>query len=307
MSNIKIIASGSYIPSIKVTNEELEEKYNVENGYIIKMTGIKQRFYAKEDVEELAIKCAKNTLNNLQEKIDLIIVASTTQAEQMPSVSYKIQKYFNIEDCMCMDILAGCAGFINAFDIAKMYIDSNKVNTALVIGVEKLSHYIDKNDINTEILLADGAGAVVIKKCDDTKLYDSYIRSNGQEGEILTTSNSLNSKIYMNGKEVYKYAVKETVKNVKKLLEENNINIDDIKYIIPHQSNMRILTSMSKKLEIEPRKMYSNVENIGNTFCASIPIALDEILKSNKLQENDKIILLGYGGGLNTGSILLEI
>lgn len=307
MSNIKIIASGSYIPSIKVTNEELEKKYNVENGYIIKMTGIKQRFYAKEDVEELAIKCAENTLKNLQEKIDLIIVASTTQAEQMPSVSYKIQKHFNIEDCMCMDILAGCAGFINALDIAKMYIDSNKANTALVIGVEKLSHYIDKNDINTEILLADGAGAVVIKKCDDAKLYDSYIRSNGQEGEILTTSNSLNSKIYMNGKEVYKYAVKETVKNVKKLLEKNNINIDDVKYIIPHQSNMRILTSIAKKLQIDLSKMYSNVENIGNTFCASIPIALDEILKSNKLQENDKIILLGYGGGLNTGSILLEI
>lgn len=307
MSNIKIIASGSYIPSIKVTNEELEKKYNVENGYIIRMTGIKQRFYAEEDIEELAIKCTKNTLKNLQEKIDLIIVASTTQAEQMPSVSYKIQKYFDIEECMCMDILAGCAGFINALDIAKLYIDANKVNTALVIGVEKLSHYIDKNDINTEILLADGAGAVVIKKCDTPKLYDSYIRSNGQEGEILTTSNSLNSKIYMNGKEVYKYAVKETVKNVKKLLENNNIDINDIKYIIPHQSNMRILTSMAKKLEIEPGKMYSNVENIGNTFCASIPIALDEILKPNKLKENDKIILLGYGGGLNTGSILIEI
>lgn len=304
MSNIKIISSGKYIPKIQITNKELEEKYSVEENYIFKMTGIKQRFYAEEKIEELAINAAEKALDNIKENIDLIIVASVSETNQMPSISYKIQKYFNIKNCMCIDILAGCAGFINAFDIAKMYIDTNKINTALVVGVEKLSNFIDKTDINTEILLSDGAGAIVVKKSQEPKLYYSYIESKGQKGDILTYTD--NNKIYMNGKEIYKYAVTDTVKNINKLLDISNINIEELSYIIPHQSNKRILESISKKLNIKEDKMYFNVDKYGNTFCASIPIAIDDMIKLNKLKEKDKIILIGYGGGLNTGSILLE-
>ena len=304
MSNIKIISSGKYIPKIQITNKEFEEKYSVEENYIFKMTGIKQRFYAEEKIEELAINAAEKALDNIKENIDLIIVASVSETNQMPSISYKIQKYFNIKNCMCIDILAGCAGFINALDIAKMYIDTNKINTALVVGVEKLSNFIDKTDINTEILLSDGAGAIVVKKSQEPKLYYSYIESKGQKGDILTYTD--NNKIYMNGKEIYKYAVTDTVKNINKLLEISNINIDELSYIIPHQSNKRILESIAKKINIKKEKMYFNVDKYGNTFCASIPIAIDDMIKLNKLKEKDKVILIGYGGGLNTGSILLE-
>lgn len=305
MSNMQIISTGKYIPETKITNEELEKKYQVEENYIVKRTGIKQRFYAKEEIEQLAINASKEALKNIKEKMDLIIVASISGRSQMPSISYEIQKYFDIKNCMCMDILAGCAGFINALDIAKLYIDSGRINTALVVGVEKLSVHLDQNDINTEILLADGAGAIVIKKSNDDKLYDSYIESKGQKGEILTCVN--NEKIYMDGKEVYKYAVTDTVKNINKLLDKNEITMEDITYVIPHQSNRRILSSMANKLNLPSDKMYSNVEEYGNTFCASIPIALDDMFKQNKLKENDKVILIGYGGGLNTGSILLEL
>ncbi len=304
MSNIKIISSGKYIPKVQITNKELEEKYNVEENYIFKMTGIKQRFYTEEEIEELAINATKKALENIKENIDLIIVASVSETNQMPSISYKIQKHFNIKNCMCIDILAGCAGFINALDIAKLYIDANRINTALVVGVEKLSNFIDKTDINTEILLSDGAGAIVIKKSQEPKLYYSYIESKGQKGEILTYTDK--NKIYMNGKEIYKYAVTDTVKNINKLLDISNINIEELSYIIPHQSNKRILESISKKLNIKEDKMYFNVDKYGNTFCASIPIAIDDMIKLNKLKEKDKIILIGYGGGLNTGSILLE-
>ena len=303
MSNIQIISSGRYIPDIKITNEELEKKYKVEEGYILKRTGIKQRFYAEEKIEELAIKASKEALKNIHDNIDLIIVASTSEENQMPSISYKVQKYFDIKKCMCMDILAGCAGFINALDIAKLYIDSSRIKTALVIGVDKLSSFVDKTDLGTEILLSDGAGALVIQKSEEKKLYDSYIESKGQKGDILTNT----TKIYMDGKEIYKYAVTDTVKNINHLLEHQNIDINEIKYIIPHQSNRRILVSMAKKLNLPIVKMYSNVEEIGNTFCASIPIAMDEMLKNKTLQRNDKVILIGYGGGLNTGSIILEI
>ena len=305
MSNLQIISSGKYIPNIKITNEELENKYQVEENYILKRTGIKQRFYAEEKIEELAIKACEKALKDIKEKIDLIIVASISEKRLMPSISYEIQKYFDIKNCMCMDVLAGCAGFINAFDIAKLYMDSGRINTALIVGVEKLSEHIDKNDINTEILLADGAGAIVIKKCEKQKLYDSYVESKGQKGEILTCSND--AKIYMDGKEVYKYAVTDTVKNINKLLEKNKIDMEEIKYVIPHQSNRRILSSMAKKLKLPKEKMYSNVEEYGNTFCASIPIAIDDMVNQDLLKENDKVLLIGYGGGLNTGSILLEI
>ncbi|MFR1776766.1 MAG: 3-oxoacyl-ACP synthase III family protein [Clostridia bacterium] len=304
MSNIKIISSGKYIPKIQITNKELEEKYSVEENYIFKMTGIKQRFYAEEKIEELAINAAEKALDNIKENIDLIIVASVSETNQMPSISYKIQKYFNIKNCMCIDILAGCAGFINAFDIAKMYIDTDKINTALVVGVEKLSNFIDKTDINTEILLSDGAGAIVVKKSQEPKLYYSYIESKGQKGDILTYTD--NNKIYMNGKEIYKYAVTDTVKNINKLLDISNLDINELSYIIPHQSNKRILESIAKKINIKKEKMYFNVDKYGNTFCASIPIAIDDMIKLNKLKEKDKVILIGYGGGLNTGSILLE-
>ena len=303
MSNIQIISSGRYIPNIKITNEELEKKYKVEEGYILKRTGIKQRYYTSEEIEELAIKASEEALKNIKDEIDLIIVASTSEKTQMPSISYKVQKYFDIKECICMDVLAGCAGFINALDIAKLYIDSNRVKTALVIGVDKLSSFVDRTDLGTEILLSDGAGAIVIQKCEEEKIYHSYIESKGQKGDILTNT----TKIYMDGKEVYKYAVTDTVKNINHVLEHQNIDINEIKYIIPHQSNRRILVSMAKKLNIPTEKMYSNVEEIGNTFCASIPIAMDEMLKNKKLQKNDKVILIGYGGGLNTGSIILEI
>ena len=144
-----------------------------------------------------------------------------------------------------------------------------------------------------------------MQETKEKRLYSSNITSHGQNGKILTYN--ANEKLQMDGKEVYKYAVTETVKNVKELLKKNQINIDDIKYIIPHQSNLKIMKSIANKLKIDSKKVYTNIENVGNTFCASIPIALDEMFEKHLLKKGDKIILLGYGGGLNTGSILMEV
>lgn len=306
MKNIKIISSGKYIPKNKITNEELENKYNVEKNYIYKRTGIKQRYYAEENIEELAIESVNRALEKIKKTdIDLIIVATTTTNSQMPGISYKIQKYFNIKNCMCMDILAGCSGFINAMDIAVAYIQLQKIKTALVVGVEKLSDFVNKEDIGTEILFSDGAGTVLITATEEKKQYNSYIVSEGQKGDILICEN--NQKMYMNGKEIYKYAIRETVESIKKLLEKSNTNIEEIKYIIPHQSNLKIMKSIARKLNLPEEKMYMNIDKYGNTFCASIPIAIDEMLDTGKIKKGDKVILLGYGGGLNTGSILIEI
>ena len=299
MEHIKIISTGKFLPEIKIDNKMLAQKY------IEKRTGIRTRYYANEDIVEMAVKSAKEAIKNKTINIDLIIVASTTTQRLMPGISYLVQKELQIENCMCLDILAGCSGYINAFDIARNYIAIGKVKTAMIIGVDILSKYVNEEDIGTAIILSDGAGATVIQEEDIEKKYESNIKSDGKNSEILTCLAT--SKIYMDGKAVYKYAVTETVKNINELLEIAGENLDSIKYIIPHQSNLRILNSITAKLNIPEEKMFKDIQYVGNTFCASIPIALNEMFEKNMLQDGDKIILLGYGGGLNTGSILLEI
>lgn len=310
MKNIEITATGSYLPEEMVDNNHLANKLNITEQFIYKRTGIKKRYYAKnETIEQLAIKSVYDLIKkypkiNIKE-IDMIVVATTSTDLLMPGISYKVQEEFNINNCMCFDILAGCAGYINAIDIARSYIAIGKVNQVLVIGVDILSKYTDKKDMDTSIILSDGAGAVIVHKTEKDKQYESNIISEGQKGSLLT--NKTNEKIKMHGKEVYKYAVTETVNNIKKLLKESNVDINEIKYIIPHQSNIKIINSIANRLNINSKKLYTNIEQVGNTFCASIPIAINEMFEKKLLKNGDRIILLGYGGGLNTGSILMEV
>lgn len=309
MKQIKIIASGKHLPEKRVENQELEKKFNLDSDYIEKRTGIKVRYYAeKETIEELAIKATKDMLkknkNIDKQSIDMIIVATTTPENYMPGIANKIQKELQIKECNAYDILAGCNGFITAFDIASTYIQTNRAKRILVVGVDILSKYTNPEDIGTAIILSDGAGAVLLEGTEEEKIYSSYITSREDNNEILKCNK--NEYIFMNGKEIYKYAVTEPVKHIKKLLEKTHTELEEIKYIIPHQSNKRIMTAIANRLKIDLSKIYINIENKGNTFCASIPIAIDQMLENNLIKEGNKLLLLGYGGGLNTGVILLE-
>lgn len=306
MKNIEILSTGSYIPKKIIKNNQFN---NIEKGYIEKRTGIQTRYYVEDETHismsvQASIKAIEKAKINPQQ-IDFIIVATTTTSNLMPGISYLVQKELKIKKSMCLDILAGCNGYINAFDIARNYILIGKVKKALIIGVDILSKCIDKDDIGTSIMLSDGAGATIIQETKDNKKYDSNIESDGANSEILTCNT--NSKIYMNGIAIYKYAVTQTVINIQSLLKQNNENIENIKYIIPHQSNMKIINAIATRLGIKKEKMYVNINKVGNTFCASIPIALNEMFDKQLIQKGDKIILLGYGGGLNTGSILMEV
>lgn len=311
MSNIQIVANGIYFPQKQIENRELEKVLNLENGYIEKRTGIKNRYYAiQETIQDMALGAVKNLFTVEKEKrdIDLIITATTSTDMLMPGISNYVQKKLGISPCICLDILAGCGGYINAFDIAKVYMDSRNIKKALIIGVDKLFEIIDKKDTGTAVVLSDGAGVTLIKKEEaDThqKIYVSHIKAEEDKNNILTYR--YGQKIYMNGKEVYKYAVTKTVENINDLLKKADISLNDIKYIVAHQSNLKIMKAIASRLDIEMEKMYTNIQERGNTFCASIPIALHDMQKSGLLRTGDKIILLGYGGGLNTGSILMEI
>ena len=305
MNYIKITDCAYYLPKRKVLNSEIEKKLNLEEEYILKRTGIEERYYAEnETIENLAIEVTKKIEKNLED-LGLIIVATTSSNNLMPGIANIVQKELNLKNCICLDILAGCSGFINAMDIAKLYIETGKIKKALVIGVDLLSNVINKNDIATVAVLSDGAGAVLLEQTKEHKRYYSNIEAEADKKDILFYKE--HKTLYMNGKEVYKYAVTKTVKNIKELLEKSGEKIEDIKYIVPHQSNLKIIKAIASRLKIEEEKMYINLQNKGNTFCASIPITLEEMKEKGYLKEKDKIILLGYGGGLNTGSILLEI
>ena len=311
MSNIHIVANGIYFPKKQIQNSELEKVLKLENGYIEKRTGIRNRYYAiNETIQDMALEATKTLLASEKDRqgIDLIITATTSTKMLMPGISNYVQKKLGLFPCICLDVLAGCGGYINAFDIAKVYMDSRNIKKALIIGVDKLSEIIDKEDVGTVVVLSDGAGATLIEKEEtDThpKMYVAHIKAEEDKENILTYQYGKN--LYMNGKEVYKYAVTKTVENINELLEKANISLDDVKYIVAHQSNLKIMKAIASRLHINMEKMYTNIQERGNTFCASIPIALYDMQKGGLLRTGDKIILLGYGGGLNTGSILIEI
>ena len=254
----------------------------------------------------MALKAVQNIED--RENIGLIITASTSTNILMPGISNFIQKKLGIPPCICLDILAGCSGYINAFDIAKKYIDSGEVEKALIVGVDKLSSIIDQEDIGTAIVLSDGAGATLIEKETNKKSQKMYvvnIKAEGENNNILTYN--YGQKLYMDGKEVYRYAVTKTVESIKEVLDKAGLTIENIKYIIPHQSNLKIMKAIASRLHIDMEKMFTNIQTRGNTFCASIPIALYDMQEKGLLKSEDKVILLGYGGGLNIGSILMEI
>lgn len=320
--NVKLVSIGTYLPRKKVTNEELEKKLKLEKGYIEKRTGIQERYYADNEniidlaqnaVEDLRKKLKSNDYANGLNDVELIAVATTSSKFLMPGISNEVQKMLKIKRAISFDVLAGCSGFINAMDIALMYMNAGKVKKALVIGVDKLSEYTDREDVGTSIILSDGAGAVLLEAQNQNqkqtlvpqiKKYYCNITSEVDVKDILVCRQG--NQIKMNGKEVYKYAVTNTVKNVNELLKMANTEIEQIKYIVPHQSNMKIMRSIASRLKVNFDKFIVNIDKVGNTFCASIPIAMAEMFAKHDLQEGDKVILLGYGGGLNTGSIMLQ-
>lgn len=308
MKSIKIIANASYLPKYKVNNQELAQRLEITEAFIVQRTGIKQRYIAKEErIETMAIEVAKRVIQKAgwnAESIEMIIVATTSTKNLMPGIAFAVQKALGIHTCNCMDVLAGCAGYINALDIARNAIAVEKVKNALIIGVEKLTNYIDEKDLGTAIVLSDGAGATLIGVSETEKRYESCIQAEGEKGDILTCYTEGN--IQMKGNEVYRYAVTKPVQNVEELLQKADVDKKAISYIVPHQSNKKIMKAMAQRLGMEEKMVY-NIETVGNTFCASIPIALAEMEDKGMLETEQSIILLGYGGGVNTASILLEI
>lgn len=322
MNNVRLIGTGSYAPSKVVTNFDLSEIVDTSDEWISTRTGIRERRISSgEDTSLLASKAALNAIkaSNINPlDIDLIIVATTSPDSFTPSTACLVQANIGADNATCFDIGAACSGFIYALNTAVQFIKSGSSKTALVIGAEVLSKILDWSDRSTCVLFGDGAGAAILEASDENSILSIYTGSEGKKAEFLRcpavsvnnpfTKGAIRavSNVSMNGKEIFRFATKVIPKGIEEVLKNSQYTFEDIKYIIPHQANMRIIEFVAKKLGIDCNKFYMNLDKYGNTSAASIPLALDEMVRRGLLNRGDKIILVGFGGGLTYGSVLIE-
>lgn len=321
MDYISIRGLGAYSPEDAVSNAYIERFVDTEDQWIVERTGIRsRRMTREEDTSKLAAKAAQRALEDAgidASQVGLLIVGTATPDCFTPSTACLVQKEVAASNAICFDISAACSGFVYGLDIAQKYMQASSIDYALVIGAETLSKVMDWEDRNTCVLFGDGAGAVVLGKGEKRGIHASYLGSKGDDKESLfipavSVKNLLGQVeprpqfLNMNGREVFKFAVGTMPKCIRKVMEEAKLSADDIDYIVPHQANYRIIQSVAEKMGIAPEKFFMNVETMGNTSSASIPLALNEMKEKNLLRKGMKIVLVGFGGGLTWGSLLIE-
>jgi 3-oxoacyl-[acyl-carrier-protein] synthase-3 len=318
MTYSKIIGTGSYLPKKILTNHDLESVVDTSDSWIRSRTGIEQRHIAAENemASDLAINACLKAIESADisaDKIDLIIVATTTPDMTFPSTACILQSKLGIKDCPAFDVQAVCSGFIYALATADMFIRAGRCNTALVVGTEIYSRLLDWNDRSTCVLFGDGAGAVLITKSDQPGILSSHLHANGSHYNALSLPGNIshgkiqgNPFITMEGNTVFKFAVKVMEEIVYEALSENNLQISDINWLIPHQANIRIIQSTAKKLGLPMDKVVTTIAKHGNTSAASIPLALDIAVRDKRIKPNQYVLLEGVGGGFTWGAVLIR-
>lgn len=319
-----IIGTGSCLPKRVLSNHDLEKMVETNDEWIRSRTGISTRRIsgAGEETYRLATSAARKAMEMAQvtaDEIDLIIVATMTSHMVMPSCGCFVQKEIGANNAFAWDLNAACSGFLYSLDTAAKHVLVDQDKTVLVIGAETLSSRTNWEDRNTCILFGDGAGAAVFRYEDnDRGVIGTQLFSDGSLWKLLYlhSSPSCNPEILqpdnpgpymlMAGQEVFKHAVRAMEKAVKKLLEKENVSVDDISLMIPHQANIRILKKLMSRLGISQEKVFINVQKYGNTSAASIPIALDEANREGLLKKGDIVLLCSFGGGFTWGAGLLK-
>ncbi len=324
MFNSKIICFESYVPEKIITNDELSNIVDTSHEWIYTRTGIsKRRISTVENTSDLAINVGKALIksSNIEpEDIDIIIVATITPDHLTPSTACIVQGAIGAKNALAFDINVACSGFVYALSVADKFLKSGLYKTALVIGAETLSKIVDWSDRGTCVLFGDGSGgALLVASEDENSIIAEDLKADGTcwqaitGGSIGINNTFIKDKkenpfyLQMNGRDVFKFATKTVPKSVQQVLDKSNLSLDDIKYIVPHQANLRIVEVVAKKLEVDLDKFYLNLQDYGNTSAASIPIALAEMSKKGILKKDDKIIITGFGGGLTWASMLIKI
>ncbi|MCY1152226.1 MAG: ketoacyl-ACP synthase III [Sphaerochaetaceae bacterium] len=303
--SIKITALGSYLPEKIVTNDNLSEIVDTNDDWIVSHTGIKERRYAskQQKASDLAINAIKNMNVNIEDVDAIIVATATPDYYGFPSTACIISEKLKLKNVnIAFDLTAGCTGFIYALENAKALIIAKSAKKVLVIGSEILSRVVDFSDRNTCVLFADGAGCALVESGNGPFNSILGVEKKGSDKLFIDDKSHIN----MEGRAVYNFAVKRIVETILNLVEKNNISLDDIDYIVSHQANIRILMAAAKRLNIDEKLFYSNVDKVANTSAASIPIALDHLNKSENIKEGSNIILVGFGAGLTYGGTFFK-
>lgn len=324
---VKILSIGAWAPEKILTNDDLSKMVDTSDEWIVSKTGIKTRHIADAETatSDIAIKAAELALKrgNLKpEDLDMIIVATATpDFIGFPSTSCIIQGKLGAINSGAFDLIAGCSGLSYAVEVARGLINNGTMKNILVIGAEKLSSIVNWEDRNTCCLFGDGAGALILSKAteDEGNIIDSIVRADGTGEDALkikvggsrfpildTTPSKEDTCLSMDGQAVYNFAVRVNTEMIQHLMEKHNLTADDIKWIVPHQANYRIIKAASKRLKISEDKFFMNLADYGNTSAASIGIALNEMYEKDLLKRGDYIITLGFGAGLTYAANLIK-
>jgi len=320
-----ILSVGSYVPERILTNAELETMVDTTDEWIMSRTGISERRIAapSESTSDLAAKAALRAMEKAGvtgDEIDLIIVATITPDMLFPSTACLVQQKIGARRAAAFDIEAACSGFIYALEIGRQFIASHTHNTVLVIGAEKLSSIIDWKDRNTCVLFGDGAGAAILRNSGDRPgLLSTCMGADGGKGGLLSmpaggslrpaTPETVHSRLHylrMDGKETFKCAVQAMLGAATEALGRCGVGVADIKCVIPHQANRRIIDAVTERLEAKPEQVFINLHKYGNTSAASVAIALDEAVSSGRIERGDLVLLVVFGAGLTWGAAVIE-
>jgi 3-oxoacyl-[acyl-carrier-protein] synthase-3 len=318
----RIAGTGSYLPEKVLTNADLEKMVDTNDEWIVSRSGIRERHIAAdgETTGDLAFHAATRALEAAglaAADVDLIVLGTTTPDIIFPSTACLLQHRLGANGCAAFDVNAACSGFIYALTIADKFIRSGAAKNALVIGAETLSRMIDWTDRTTCVLFGDGAGAVVLKADSEPGIMSTHLHADGGKKELLYNPvgvsvgfkpelPNVGVKVMMSGSDVFKYAVKAMDSAVDEALEANGLDKTDVDWLIPHQANMRIIEATAKRLQMSMDRVIVTVDRTGNTSAGSVPLALDEAVRSGRVQRGQLILLEAFGGGFTWGSALVR-
>ena len=318
----RVAGTGSYLPDKVLTNHDLSKIVDTSDEWISSRSGIRQRHIAAEgqttsDLGYHAAVRAMEAAGVVASELDMIIVGTTTPDLIFPSTACLIQHRLGAEGCAAFDVNAACSGFIYALTVADKFIRSGASKTVLVIGAETLTRMIDWTDRTTCVLFGDGAGAVVLKTDEQTGILSTHMHADGSKKELLWNPVGVSAgfkpdepnagvRIKMAGSEVFKHAVKAMDSAVEEALEANGLDRHAVDWLIPHQANLRIIEATAKRLDMPMERVIVTVDKHGNTSSASVPLALDEAVRSGKVQRGHLLLVEAFGGGFTWGSALMR-
>ncbi|MDE2406620.1 MAG: ketoacyl-ACP synthase III [Xanthomonadaceae bacterium] len=319
----RIAGTGSYLPQQVLSNDDLVKRgVETSDEWITSRTGIRQRHIAAEGelTSDLALQASLRALEAAgvaAEDIDLIVVGTTTPDLIFPSTATILQHKLGVAGCMAFDVNAACSGFIYALTVADKFIRSGAAGTVLVVGAETLTRMLDWNDRNTCVLFGDGAGAVVLKADHETGILSTHMHADGGKKDLLwnpvgvsagfkVDEHNAGVRVQMAGNDVFKYAVKALDSVVDEALVANGLDKSALDWLVPHQANLRIIEATARRLDMPMERVIVTVDRHGNTSSGSVPLALDEAVRSGKVQHGQLLLLEAFGGGFAWGSVLLR-